>query len=161
MTTAFRDVDRRSFVRKKLVAIVLTLCTFAFGAVSIGVIAFVPSVLASLGAPGPIRWLVGVLRWPLLAGGMLSALAVLYRIARPETRPRPRLVTVGAVVAAVVWIAGSLLFSLYAANFGRYQATYGSLASIVVLLLWLLLSAFVIILGAEIDAAAAGTTRGD
>jgi membrane protein len=58
----------------------------------------------------------------------------------------------GAVIAVVLWVAASLLFRLYAANFGSYDETYGSLAAVVMLLLWLLITAFVVLLGAQINA---------
>jgi membrane protein len=60
-------------------------------------------------------------------------------------------VTWGAVVATLIWIGGSLLFALYASNFANFGKTYGPLAGVIVLLLWLYLSAFAVLLGAEIN----------
>ena len=100
-----------------------------------------PSLLAAsdLGTAG--RVVVSVLRFVVLFAGMLFGLAVLYRYAPDRERAKWSWVSPGAVFAAVVWIIGSLLFSLYTANFGRYNETYGALGGIVVVILWLLLSA--------------------
>jgi membrane protein len=152
LNVAFDEEDRRKFVRKRALALLLTMGAVVFGAVAIALIAVLPSALADTELGRPARWTIGVLRWPVLALGMLGALAVLYRIAPDREDARWKWVTPGAAVAVVVWLAGSALFSIYAANFGRFQATYGSLASIVVMLLWLLLTAYVVILGAELDA---------
>jgi membrane protein len=96
---------------------------------------------------------------------MLLGLAVLYRAAPDRDTARWRWVTPGAIVAAVIWIAGSALFSVYAAHFARFSATYGSLAPIIVMLLWLLLTAYAVMLGAELNAeverqTARDTTKG-
>ena len=152
VNAAFDEQDRRGLVRRRALSLLLTVAAFAFGVGSVLVIAGLPSLLADTALAGGARLLIGVLRWPVLALGMLVGLAVLYRVAPDRDHARWAWVTPGAVVAMVLWICGSLLFSLYAANLGRFQATYGSLASIVVLLLWLFLTAFAVIIGAELNA---------
>jgi membrane protein len=89
------------------------------------------------------------------------ALSVLYRLAPDRDDPKFRWASVGAGVAIVVWGLASLGFSLYVNNFGSYNKTYGSLAGIVVLLLWLWLSIVAILLGAEINAEAEKQTVKD
>ena len=152
INTAFGEGEGRSFVRRKALAIGMTVAGLVGGVIAVVLIAFVPSLAADGFASGTVRWVIGIVRWPLLALAMLGALNVMYRLTPDRRNAKWRWVTPGAGVAVGLWIAGSLLFSLYAANFGRYQAIYGSLASIVVLLLWLLLTAFAIIAGAELDA---------
>jgi membrane protein len=152
VNAAFDEEDHRSFVRKRALSLVLTIAAFAFGIAAIIGIAVLPSLLADTPLSDGARVVIGVLRWPVLAIGMLVGLAVLYRTAPHRKAARWTWVTPGAIVAVVIWTGGSLLFSLYAANLGRFQATYGSLASIAVLLLWLFLTALAIILGAELDA---------
>jgi membrane protein len=79
----------------------------------------------------------------------------LYRLAVPEsTAARFGFVTPGTLVAVVGWLIVSALFGAYTANFSRYSKTYGALASIVVVLLWLWLSSLLILIGAEVDGAA-------
>jgi membrane protein len=100
-------------------------------------------------------------RWVLLALVVIGALAVIYRVAPDRDAPRFRWVSVGALVAAVLWLIGSLLFSLYVNNFGSYNKTYGALAGAVVLMLWLYLTSYIVLLGAEINAEAERQTRRD
>jgi membrane protein len=100
-------------------------------------------------------------RWALLIALVVGALAVVYRIAPDRDAPRIRWASTGAVVATVLWIAGSAVFSLYVDNFGSYNRTYGALAGVVVLLLWLYLTSYVVLLGAEINAEAEKQTERD
>ena len=83
---------------------------------------------------------------------MIVGLAVLYRYGPDRDEPRWRWATPGAAVAALVWTVGSVLFSLYTANFAKYNKTYGSLGAVVVLMLWLYLTALAVIIGAEVNA---------
>jgi len=83
---------------------------------------------------------------------MVVALAVVYRFAPDRANPRWRSVSWGAVVALVLWLLGSVGFSWYVDNFGKYNQTYGALASVIILLLWLFLSSFAVLFGAELDA---------
>lgn len=152
VNAAFDERDERGFVRRRLIALALTLAAIAFAVVALLVIAVLPSLLADTSLDDGVRLLVNVLRWPLLALGFLVGVGVLYRVGPDRVVPRRRWVTLGALVSVGIWIAGSLLFSVYAANLGRFQATYGALASIVVLMLWLLLTALAVIAGAELDA---------
>jgi membrane protein len=92
-----------------------------------------------------------VLRWLLLLLLVGAALGILYRLAAGSS-DRWRFVSWGVGVALVVWILGSVGFTLYVSNFGRFNQTYGSLAAVIVLLLWLYLSSFAILLGAVVDA---------
>lgn len=152
VNAAFDEHDDRGFVRRRLIALTLTLAAFAFAVVALLLIAVLPSLLADTSVNDGVRLLVDVVRWPLLTFGFLVGIGVLYRVGPDRDAPRRRWITPGALVAVGIWIAGSLLFSLYAANLGRFQATYGALASIVVLMLWLLLTALAVIAGAELNA---------
>lgn len=80
------------------------------------------------------------------------ALAIIYRFAPDRDAPRLRWVSAGAVVATVIWLVASIGFSVYVETFGNYAKTYGSLAAVVVLMLWLWITAYAILLGAEINA---------
>ena len=101
---------------------------------------------------GPIvDALVSILRWPILFAGALVVLAALYRLAPSRAAARWRWVTPGAAVATVIWVLGSIAFSIYVRNFGSYNETYGSIGAVIILLMWLWLSAFVVLLGAEVN----------
>ena len=95
---------------------------------------------------------MGILRWPILAAVMVMGIGLLYRFSMKDA-PRGWLgiVTPGAVVAMIGWLIVSALFAVYTANFSSYSKTYGALASIVVLLLWLWLSCLLVLIGAEVD----------
>jgi membrane protein len=102
-----------------------------------------------LGVVGTI--LAQVVRWGLLLGVFAGALAVLYRVAPDRDAPRFSWVSLGAVVVTVVWAIVSVGFSLYVDNFGSYDKTYGAIAGVIVLMLWLYLTCYLVLLGAEIN----------
>ena len=116
------------------------------------------TVLALLGAlpplvgDGPLRTAVVWLRWPVLGAGMLVFLALVYRVGPDRRDPAWRWVSPGSVAALGLWLVASVAFTLYTAGFGRFSQTYGSLAGVVVLMLWLYLSTFAVLLGAELNA---------
>jgi len=127
----------------------ITLAVMGGGAVGVGGMAVLGSVAEDLGTGGEIA--LTVLRWPLLALFLILGLAALYRYAPDRDVAKWRWVTPGALLATILWVLGSLAFSVYTRVAGDFTETYGTLGSVAVLLLWLLLSAYVIILGAEFD----------
>ena len=161
VNVAYDEEETRKFLKLRGMSLLLTLGAILFLVVAFAVVALLPSLLAGSDLDGPARVVIGVLRWPGLAVGFAVCLSVIYRYAPNRDNARWQWVSVGALVATVLWIAGSLLFSLYAANFGRYNETYGSLGAIVVVMLWLFLTAFVVILGAEINAESERQTMED
>jgi membrane protein len=152
INAAYDETETRKFFKLRGLAIMLTVGAILFLLVTVGLIAFLPSVLESVGLGDVGRTAASIARWPLLAVLFVVGLALLYRLAPDRDDPEWRWVSPGAVVATVLWIAGSALFSYYTANFGSYNETYGSLGAIVVLMLWLLLTSYSIILGAELNA---------
>ena len=148
---AYNEKESRGFVKLRALSLAFTLGAIVFLVFAFAAIALVPSLLAAsdLGTAG--RVVVSVLRFVVLFAGMLLGLAVLYRYAPDRERAKWSWVSPGAVFASVAWIIVSLLFSFYTANFGRYNETYGALGGVVVVILWLFLSALVVILGAEIN----------
>ncbi len=163
---AYDEEEGRGFVKLRGIALLLTLGAIVFVLLTLTLVAVLPPLLDAL-ALGPAgRVAAEVVRWVLLVLVLVVALAVIYRLAPDRDAPRFRWVSTGAVVASVLWIVGSVVFSLYVNNFGRYGNTYGALAGVVVLLLWLYLTSYVVLLGAEINAEAErqtekDTTRGD
>jgi membrane protein len=102
-----------------------------------------------VGAAGEVLLIV---RWPVLAGLMMVALSALYRLGPDRDQPRWRWVSWGAAVATIVWLVASVGFSIYASSFGNYSKTYGSMAAVVVTMLWLWITSLCILLGAELNA---------
>jgi membrane protein len=144
---------------------VLAVGAIVFFAVTIGLIAVLPVALKAVGFGGAATAIVNVVRWVGLFAFVVAALAVLYRYGPDRDEPKFRWVSIGSVVATVLWLVGSAAFSLYVNSFGKYDKTYGSIAAVVVLLLWLYLTAYVILFGAEINAemehqTAEDTTKG-
>jgi membrane protein len=151
ISTAYDEEEKRSFIKKRTLALGLTLGAIVFMVVMLGLVAVFPA-LADLIDNGVVRFLLQVARWVLLAVLVSAALAVLFRVAPDRDAPKMRWVSVGAVAATVLWLLASAGFSIYVANFGSYAKTYGALAGIVVMLLWLWITAYAILLGAEVNA---------
>lgn len=158
---AYDEEETRGFVKLRALALLLTLGTVVFMVVAVGLVAVLPVALDSLGLGGVGQAVAGVLRWVGLLVFMTGALSVLYRLAPDRNDPRFSWVTLGAAVATVLWLLGSAGFSLYVGNFGSYGKTYGTLAGVVVLMLWLFLTAFVVLFGAEINSEAEQQTAQD
>lgn len=161
LNIAYGQKETRSFVRFNLIALVLTIGLIIGGLISIVLIAGLPAVLSGSGATGAIKWIPYIVEWPLLIFFVMITLAVLYRYAPNRDEPKWEWVSPGAAVATVVWIIGSILFTVYVSHFGNYNKTYGSLGAIIALLTWLWLSAYVVLLGAEINAETERQTRED
>lgn len=149
---AYDEEEERGFFRKLFVSIGFTIAAVV-GFVLVVVLAVgAPLALEALGVPSVVQSALAVLRWVVLWFLVVLALAVVYRYAPDRRAAKWRWVTWGSATAATLWLAASLLFSLYVQNFGSYGETYGALAGVIILLLWFYLSAFVVILGAEINA---------
>ncbi|GAA1520351.1 YihY/virulence factor BrkB family protein [Kribbella lupini] len=147
---AYDEEETRGFVRRKLLALGMTLGAIVFVLLAIGL--FAVGAAISEDVPTAVRVLLEAARLVVAVLLIMVALAVTYRLAPARDAPRLRWVSVGAVVATVIWLVASIGFSLYVATFGSYAKTYGSLAAVVVLMLWLWLTAYAILLGAEINA---------
>ena len=152
LNVAYDKKVTRSFVKSRLLALGLTIGAILFMVLAVALVAALPVVLDALDMPGWVKALVQGGRWLGLVVAVLVALAVLYRLGPDRDAPKFRWVSRGAVVATVLWVLGSLGFSIYVDNFGSYGKTYGTLAGVVILLLWLWLSSYAALLGAEVNA---------
>ena len=149
----YKEQEKRSFIQLTLRSLVFTLGGIVLVLLAIGGIVVVPVALKVIGfSDGSTASLLSLLRWPLLFVAILFALACLYRFGPSRERPQWRWVTWGSAIAAGIWIVGSLLLSWYVANFGSYNATYGSLGAIIGFLIWMWLSTIIVLAGAEINA---------
>lgn len=158
---AYDEDETRGFLRLRATALALTLGAIVFVLVALTLVAVVPPVLDALQLDVVGTVVAQVVRWLLLVGVVVVALAVVYRVAPDRDAPKFRWTSPGAVVATLLWVLGSVAFSLYVNNFGKYNATYGALAGVVVLLLWLYLTSYIVLLGAEINAESERQTRRD
>ena len=151
------DVEQdRTFVKKRLVAFELLVVAAVLGGVATALVVFGQPLGDTirddfpLGGAFVVVWTV--LRWALAIVAVMLLFASFYYLAPNRDSPRFAWVSPGGAVAAVVWLAASLGFSFYVSSFGSYAETYGSLAGVVVLLLWLYLSALAVMAGGEINA---------
>jgi hypothetical protein len=102
-----------------------------------------------LGEQALVLW--GILKWPVLAFLVMCIVALLYYATPNVQQPKFRWISVGAAVAIVIWILASVAFAFYVGTFGSYDKTYGSLAGVIVALLWLWITNIALLFGAEID----------
>ena len=158
---AYDERETRGFLKLRGLALTLTIGAITFLVIAFGAIALLPSLIAETGMPTAARWLIAGTRWVVLIGGMLLGLSILYRHAPDRENPRWSWASPGAAAATILWIVASLAFSIYTANFGSYNETYGSLGAVIVVMLWLLITAFAIILGAELNAELERQTKRD
>jgi membrane protein len=151
---AYARPDDRSFVKLTLLALALTLGGIFVGALVIGAVV----LFAALEALFPeVRGSAGLYQAGTYVGLLLVGMAaagVLYRYAPNGAEPRWQWVTPGSAFAAIGWLVLTFGFGFYVENFGDYDATYGSLSAVIVLLTWIYLAAYVLLLGAEINAVA-------
>lgn len=152
LNIAFGVSEQRNIFVQYALTILMTVMLIVGLLIAIASTVVLPAVFAVLPFPGQTETIVSLLRWPILAGFAIFGLSLIYRYGPNRPRPRWRWITPGAVVACVLWVGGSMLFALYVRNFASYNETFGSLGGVVILLMWLWLSAFIILLGAEIDA---------
>jgi membrane protein len=150
LSSMYDEDEGRGFVKLRLRALALTAGAIAFVFVAIGLLAIVPAWVE--GSASALATAVAIARWPLLVALMMVALSILYRLAPDRDQPRWRWVSWGAAIGTLIWIVASLGFSFYTSNFGNYSKTYGSMAVVVVTMLWLWITALSILLGAEINA---------
>lgn len=149
----YKEREKRSFVQLTLQSLAFTIGGIVILLLAATSVLIVPVVLKWLGIP-TASWagVLSLLRWPLLLGAILFGLACLYRYGPSRNKPQWRWVTWGSGIAACLWLAGSLLYSWYVGNFGSYNTTYGSLGAIIGFMIWMWLSAIVVLMGAEINA---------
>jgi membrane protein len=150
------DVDEgRPFWKVRGLAILLTIGLSAIIVGAIVLLTFGPQIggwiadLAGLGRAFELTW--NILRWPVIVGFMILAMAFLYYMA-PDVEQQWQWITPGSVCAVIGWLLASLGFAFYVNRFGSYNATYGSIGAVIVLLTWMYVSGLFVLIGGEINA---------
>jgi membrane protein len=146
------EQEKRGFIKLNAISLGFTVGGVIFVLAALGAIVVVPVILNYVGLSNAGGLILRVGRWPAMYLVITFALAVIYRYGPSREEARWRWITWGSAMAALLWLAVSGLFSWYAANFGKFNETYGSLGAIIGFMTWLWISAIVILLGAEIDA---------
>jgi membrane protein len=144
-----------------MIALGLTLGLLTGGILAIALVAVLPVAAQLVGVGPATKWLLLIVQWPLLIVLVMGGLAVLYRFGPDRDKPQWRWVSPGTITATILWIAASIGFTVYVANFNSYDKTYGSLGGVVILLTWLYLSSLMVLLGAVINAQSERQTRKD
>lgn len=162
LNVIYEEEDERNIITTTLLAAMITVAAIVaalVGIVSAGVLTWIRSETTFLGTAGAIG--IQALTW-LVAGAIASAaIAFAYRYGPDRARAQWRWLSVGSVAATLLWLVATVLFGIYAANFANYNATYGALGAVVVLLMWLFVSSLAILIGAEINAEAERQTAVD
>jgi len=156
LNVAYGRRETRGFGRQRLTALGMLLWMLLAFLLSFGLLVLGPHLAGWVGdAAGHrtvVEWVWWAAQWPILIGGLLLAFAGVLSLGPNVDHPRWRFLTPGAVLAVIVWLAASGLFSFYASRFGSYNKAWGSLAAVVIMLTWLWLSALALLLGAEVNA---------
>ncbi len=148
---AYHEKDDRNFFKKLGITLLFTLGAIITGIIAVAFVIAFPALIDKLGLPSLLQTGMSILRWVILAGISYLVFIMLYKIAPHRATPKTKWVTPGAIFATVVWMAGSLLFTLYINNFNNFDKTYGSIAAVIILMLWFFLTGFIILLGAELN----------
>lgn len=143
--------EKRGFFELRFFAFFLTVCSVIFVVVCLFLIAFIPLLLNNLGLASFSETLFSLLRWPLLTVMILVMLAIIFRFAPSRNNARWVWIMPGTIVAVVLWLIGSILFSWYTSNYAQYNATYGSLGAVIILLLWFYLTAYIVLIGGVLN----------
>jgi membrane protein len=152
LTIVNRETETRGFLKRRLLALILTVFAVIGVLLMLALVVALPSVLDSIGVGDIGKIAIGLARWVLLAALLLFGLGVIFRYGPQRRRPRWRWITPGAIVAVIVGLAASIGFSIYVTLMGNYNKTYGSLGAIIVLLLWLYFMAYAVLFGAAMNA---------
>jgi membrane protein len=152
LNIVYAEDEKRGLVRLNAVSLAFTTAGIAFVLIAIGSIVGVPMALQYVGLESITKVLVNVVRWPVLLAVVVLALAAIYRYGPSRDTAQWRWITWGSAFAGITWLIASGLFSWYAANFGTFNKTYGSLGAVIGFMMWIWISAIVVLLGAELDA---------
>jgi len=152
VNVTYDEHERRSFVKVRGLGLLLALGSAVFVIGAVMLITVVPRSVGNSRLGDGAEWVLNGLRWPVLFVAMVISLALVYKVGPDRNEPSLRWVSPGAIVASVLWVIGSIAFGIYTANFGRYNETYGALGIVIVFMLWLYMTAFVVLVGAEINA---------
>ena len=151
LNVVYEEDEKRSFIKLNLISLSFTVAALAGILIMVSAVVAVPLLLQKLGLGERAELIISFGRWPMLALLLLFALAALYRYGPSRATPRWQWLSVGAVVAVLLWLAGSASLSWYLSNFEDYNATYGSLGAAIGLMIWMWMSAIIALCGAELN----------
>src|ERR1051326_341918 len=150
LNAVYGEKEQRGFIRLTAITLIFTVSMIGFVLVAMACIVALPVALNYL--PDFIGLILNIVRWPVMLVLVAVPLAVISRYGRSRETPKWRWITWGSAFAALAWLGFSAIFSFYAAHFGSFNKTYGSLGAIIGFMTWMWLSVAVILLGAKLNA---------
>lgn len=151
LDVAYDTRNNRGFIKQNALALLFTFATIILLIISLGLIVVWPAIVNFISLPPTLETVITWLRWIFLAAIVVYFLASMYRYAPYRRTPAYKWVLPGALLATLLWLIASWGFSFYVQNFGSYGEVYGSISAVVVMLLWLFLTSFIILIGAELN----------
>lgn len=156
LNRAYDVAEERSWWRRRLIGIVLTIVLVFFIAVAMLLLAYgtpIAEMIAQQLGLGALFVIGGrIAQWAVILAFLLLAFAVLYRFGPHRQRPAAKWFLPGTLIAIVLWLIASMALKLYVANIARYDVAYGSVGAVIVLLLWFYVASLAVLTGAEINA---------
>lgn len=146
------EKEKRGFFRLNAISLAFTILGLVLALIAVAAVVLLPIIFSYVGLESRGWAALQFGRWPLLLVGISLALSVIYRFGPDRQHAKWRWITWGSATAALLWLAASALFAWYAANFGSFNQTYGTLGAAIGFMMWIWISAMVILVGAELDA---------
>jgi membrane protein len=151
LNVVYEETEKRGLIRFNLVSLAFTVGAILAALLSLAFVVVFPLALARVGLGPLTETIIGVLRWPALVVLMIFGLAIIYRYGPSRRTARWQWISFGSLLACVLWMLGSAVFSWYLSNFADYDATYGALGAVIGMMMWMWLSVIVILVGAELN----------
>jgi len=151
LNIVYKEEEKRGFFKLNFVSLAFTAGALVSLLFAIGAVVALPLLLDRVGLGRLTSLLIEYGRWPVLGLGIVVGLAVLYRYGPSRREPQWKWVSVGSVLASVLWLAGSVALSYYLEKYAHYDATYGTLGAAIGLMMWMWMTTIVILLAAELN----------
>lgn len=152
LNVVYKEREKRSLLRFYGTTFLFTLGFVLFIIIAVAGVVLLPAWLARFGVSTTAEVVLGIARWPVLLVTVMLGLGLLYRYGPSRKVAKWRWISWGSVMAALLWVAASMLFSWYVSSFDSYNRIYGSLGAGVGFVTWIWISAIVVLLGAELNA---------
>jgi membrane protein len=160
LNVAYGEKESRGFIALNATSLAFTAGMLAFALLALASAIVIPIALKYVGLGSTVETLISWLRWPVLLVVLVFGLALLYRFGPTRKKPHWQWITVGSGFAGIAWMVASAGFSWYAANFGSYNETYGTLGAAIGFMTWVWISVTVILVGAELNSEVEAQAKG-
>jgi len=148
----YDEENKRNMIKQNAITLGFTLGLMIVGILSLFMIVAYPIINEFLDLNGWIESIIKFTRWIILALVFLFCIALIYQFAPQRNHPRFNWVSPGAILATVLWIIGSLILTIYVQNFDKIEDLYGQISALIIMMIWLNITCFVILLGAQVNA---------